>query len=313
MHYTFKQLNKGSFYCIQFQAMASLCEVLVETQNAELVYKIGCLAEAEAKRIEAKFSRYTNNNVCYAINNAQGKPLAIDTETASLLHFAAQCYEMSDGMFDVTSGILRRAWTFDGSNRLATQAQISTLLPLVGWQQVTLTDHTLQMPTGMEIDFGGIGKEYAVNCVAQICTQQAPDISILINFGGDIQVTQARKNKQAWQIGIEDPTFKADAKIKANAASKPLKTELAIKQINIQQGGLATSGDARRYLLHNHIRYSHILNPKTGWPITNAPHSITVATAHCIQAGCLATMALLQGEHAEAFLDAQKVKYWSYH
>ena len=73
---------------------------------------------------------------------------------------------------------------------------------------------------------------------------------------------------------------------------------------------MATSGDARRYLLKDGKRFSHILNPETGYPIENAPRSVTVAAPHCIQAGLLATLALLQGAKAEAFLDDQAVKFW---
>ena len=80
--------------------------------------------------------------------------------------------------------------------------------------------------------------------------------------------------------------------------------------LNLQIGALATSGDARRFLLKDGVRYSHILDPVTGWPIKDAPRSITVAADTCIQAGMLSTLAMLQGEGAETFLSAQDVSYW---
>jgi thiamine biosynthesis lipoprotein len=171
---------------------------------------------------------------------------------------------------------------------------VAELLPLIGWECVTYQQNLITLPAGFELDFGGIGKEYAVDAVAKICTHTQPKTSVVVNFGGDIQVTQARKKNRNWQIGIEDP----------NGDSNALKT------LKISAGGLATSGDARRFLLKDGIRYSHILNPKTGYPITNAARSITIASSHCIQAGLLATLALLQGPDAEAFLEAQNVKYW---
>ncbi len=82
--------------------------------------------------------------------------------------------------------------------------------------------------------------------------------------------------------------------------------------VNIAKGGLATSGDANRFLLKNGKRYSHILNPLTGYPIKNAARSITVASDNCVQAGLLATLAILQGENAESFLDSEGVTYWCY-
>ncbi|WP_340681158.1 FAD:protein FMN transferase, partial [Paraglaciecola sp.] len=74
----------------------------------------------------------------------------------------------------------------------------------------------------------------------------------------------------------------------------------------------ATSGDARRFLVKDGLRYSHILNPKTGYPIINAPRSVTVAASHCIEAGLLATLALLHGQYAEVFLQQQNVQFWCY-
>jgi len=220
--------------------------------------------------------------------------VAIDDETYRLLEFANTCYQLSDGMFDITSGVLRRAWKFDGSDRLPTDEQVTQLLDLIGWKSVIYKQNTITLPAGFELDFGGIGKEYAVDAVAKICAQTQPNISVLVNFGGDIQVTQARSNHRSWQIGIENPNTQSHA----------------LKVLEIKAGGLATSGDARRFLLKDGIRYSHILNPKTGYPITGAARSITIASGHCIQAGLMATLALLQGPNAEAFLKAQNAQYW---
>jgi thiamine biosynthesis lipoprotein len=229
------------------------------------------------------------------INQSKGKPVAIDDETYRLLEFANTCYQLSEGMFDITSGVLRKAWKFDGSDKLPDDQQVAELLPFIGWQSVIYTQESITIPKGFELDFGGFGKEYAVDAVAKICALSQPNISVLVNFGGDIQVTQARTQQRTWQIGIENP----------NAESH------AINVLKIKAGGLATSGDAQRFLLKDGVRYSHILNPKTGYPISHAARSITVASSHCIQAGLLATLALLQGVDAETFLAAQKVKYWS--
>ena len=274
--------------------MASPCELLIDTQDQAVAKQLMTLASRETARIENKFSRYLPDNLMSQINQSNGHPVAIDDETYRLLKFANTCYQLSEGMFDITSGVLRRAWKFDGSDKLPKDQQVAELLPLIGWQSVTYQQDSITLPAGFELDFGGIGKEYAVDAVAKICTQAQPNISVLVNFGGDIQVTQARRNNSSWQIGIEDP----------NGDSK------ALKLLKIKVGGLATSGDARRFLLKDGIRYSHILNPKTGYPITNAARSITIASSHCIQAGLLATLALLQGPDAEAFLEAQNVKYW---
>ena len=287
---------RSDHYCGRFSAMASPCELLMETDDPELARHLTQLACQEALRIEHKFSRYRHDNLLYQINHSAGQPTAIDDETYRLLTFAHTCYQLSEGMFDLTSGVLRKAWQFDGSDRIPADEQVQALLPYIGWTKVQFNEQSISMPAGMELDLGGIGKEYAVDSVAKICLQHAPDISVVVNFGGDIQVTQSRKNQQSWHIGIESLHDQHQA----------------VKLLQIPRGGLATSGDARRFLLKDGQRYSHILNPKTGYPVADAPRSVTVVAAHCIQAGLLATLALLQGPEAETFLQNQGVQYWCY-
>lgn len=277
--------------------MASPCELLIETQDPLFANHLTSLAYKESQRIEQKFSRYLPNNLMAKINHSMGKAVTIDDETFRLLEFANSCFELSDGMFDITSGVLRKAWKFDGSDNLPTPDSVKVLMPHIGWQKVKYAQSSITLAKGMELDFGGIGKEYAVDCVAKLCAESAPTTSIVVNFGGDIQVTRPRQNKQPWHIGIESPE---------DGDKNPAKI------LKIISGGLATSGDARRYLLKNGKRYSHVLNPETGYPIENAARSVTVAAPHCIQAGLLATLALLQGAKAESFLHEQGIKYWCY-
>jgi thiamine biosynthesis lipoprotein len=281
----------------RFYAMASPCEILMETQDALLANHLTNVAYIETKRIEQKFSRYLANNPMADINHSQGKPVNINAEIFRLLEFANSCFQLSDGMFDITSGVLRRAWKFDGSNNLPTPQAVKALMPYIGWQKVKYDQFSITLNKGMELDFGGIGKEYAVDCAAKLCAEYAPLTSVVVNFGGDIQVTRARNNHQPWHIGIESPD------VDNNNSTHILK---------IISGGLATSGDARRYLLNNGKRYSHILNPESGYPIENAARSVTVSAPHCVQAGLLATLALLKGASAEAFLQKQEVKFWCY-
>ena len=293
---TFAMQHKSDHYCGRFYAMASPCELLIDTQDEKLAKQLTSIAQAEVTRIEKKFSRYRTDNLLHQINHSQGQSVIIDDETYRLLLFANTCFELSDGMFDLSSGVLRKAWNFNGSDQLPSPELVSSLLPRVGWQRLRFTSNELIMPADMELDFGGIGKEYAVDCVAKLCNQLAPKLSVVVNFGGDIQVTCPRKKDQSWHIGIESLQGE----------------DLTAQLLHIKAGGLATSGDARRFLLKDGKRYSHILNPNTGYPVEDAPRSVTVAASHCIQAGLLATLALLQGPEAEQFLLNQNVQFWCY-
>ena len=279
----------------RFQAMASPCECLIVCDQEQQAKELLQLAFSEVKRIEQKFSRYRDDNIISQINHSHSEPVTVDIETADLLDFAGQCYELSDGLFDITSGVLREAWKFDSSDCIPENSAVEKLLEKVGWDKVIWTRPELTMQQGMEIDLGGIGKEYAVDQVAKLLKQSAPEVEVLVNFGGDLVATGPRKNQQPWTIGVDDPAHTG---------------EQTIGGIKLSKGAFATSGDARRYLLKDNIRYSHILNPKTGWPVINAPRSVSVIANTCIEAGMFATFALLQGENAREFLEEQEVTYW---
>lgn len=276
----------------RFKAMASPCEVLLEGVDEDRAHRLALQAEAEARRIEAKYSRYRDDSVIAAIHATRGRRIQLDDETAQLLDYADVCHRMSDGLFDITSGVLRAAWRFDGSDRLPAAEQVATLLPRVGWQRVSWQRPWLRLPAGMELDLGGIGKEYAVDRVLAMLRAEGAT-TVLVNFGGDLAVSGPRADGSAWQVGVERPDS-ADAAL----------------QLDLSVGALATSGDARRYLLRDGVRYGHILDPRDGWPVRQAPRSVTVAAGTCSEAGTLATLAMLQGERAQAWLVDQGVPHW---
>jgi thiamine biosynthesis lipoprotein len=275
--------------------MASPCEVLLETDDKDLADRLFHLAEREARRIEQKFSRYRNDNIVHRINNSNGQPVAIDSETFRLLSFADQCFQISEGLFDISSGVLRRCWRFDGTNRLPAQSQIDAVLELVGWDKLRFDDKAISLPTGMEIDFGGIGKEYAVDQVLHMLQQQA-DCSMMVNFGGDCHANAAPRKSDAWITGIENPLKPGDA----------------AEVLCLKHGALATSGDAYRFFEVDGVRYGHIIDPRNGWPVKHAPRSVTVASRTCTEAGILSTLSMLQGPGAEEFLQSQGVDYWCF-
>ncbi len=281
-------------FCIKFDAMASPCEIIVEADDLSLAKKIGELVSLEVWRIEDKYSRYNPNSLCSRINQSGGKPVSIDEETFALLNFADTCFQLSDGIFDITSGVLRKVWHFDCSDNIPSQSAIAEVLSDVGWHKVQYDNKQIVLPKNMEVDFGGIGKEYAVDR-AILLVKTLTESPVLVNLGGDLATNSIRKNGQPWQVGIEHPGF----------------VEKKTMVVSLFKGALATSGDAKRYLFKNNQRYSHILNAKTGWPVENAPHSITVSAPQCIQAGILATLSQMQGGNAEQFLSEQEIKHWA--
>ena len=284
-------LDDGFLY--RFSAMASPCEVHIEGVDEETASRAGKIAEDEALRIERKFSRYRPDSALSLINAAQGRPVEVDAETAALIDYADKCHTVSGGRFDITSGVLRKVWRFDGSDRLPGRSEVDALRPLIGWRKVSWRTPQLTLPPGMEIDFGGLGKEYAVDC-AIIKIRSRIDAPVMVNLGGDLRVSGPRQRGGRWRVAIES----VDDQGRQEGV------------IEIANGALTTSGDARRFLLKDGVRYSHILDPRTGWPVKDPPRSVTVAAPTCIEAGLISTLAMLHGRGAERFLKQEGVSAW---
>lgn len=292
--------RRQDYFVGHFSAMASPCEALIDTTNRDIAFQAIDTARLEAERIEKKFSRYREDNIIHQINS--GKTVTVDDETARLLDYADKLYQISEGLFDITAGVLRRVWKFDGSDRIPKQSDVEKLLPFIGWNKVKWNNPVIQLPDKMEIDLGGIGKEYAVDRSALLTqsflNEQELEASVLINFGGDIAALGPKNgNGREWTIGVDTSI---------DDSEKTHNTVL----LTLIQGGVATSGDTRRFLQKDGKRYGHILDPRTGWPVENAPTLVTVAANTCTDAGMLSTLAMLQGKNAEEFLTVQDVKHW---
>ncbi|MFK8051286.1 MAG: FAD:protein FMN transferase [Halioglobus sp.] len=284
-------IQEDGYWVGRFSAMASPCEILIAVEEEEAARNLTEIAAHEAWRIEQKFSRYRDDGIV-ALINSSSSPVKVDAETAHLLDFAYQCFELSDGLFDITSGILRKVWRFDGGSQLPSTEDVKSLLHFVGLGQASWNSPEFYLPSGMQIDFGGIGKEYAVDKVLGLLRERL-DAPMLVNFGGDIATNRFREHRP-WLVGVENPI-----------------DDDAQALLEIRSGGLATSGSSHRYIVNNGRRYSHVLNPLTGWPVEGPPLSVTVAASNCTMAGMLATYAMLQGENAESYLEEQGVRFWA--
>ena len=274
---------------LSFKAMGSPCELHLHVESQARFQAVAEAALAEIARLERKYSRYLDDSLVSRINACAGDPngTLLDDETASLLDYAALAWEQSGGLFDISSGVLRRAWNFR-SGRLPAPEEIDALRPLVGWDKVRWQRPHLVLPlAGMQLDFGGYVKEYAADRVAGQCR----DLGLrhgLIDLGGDLAVVGPHPDGSPWRVGIRHPRA----------------PEGAIASVALSAGGIATSGDYERCLVVAGRRYAHLLNPKTGWPVRSGLASVTVAASHCLIAGTASTIAMLKGERAgPAWLD----------
>lgn len=276
----------------RFSAMASDCELLFDTLSIQQAKSLGEAIYLETARIESKFSRYLKTSLVSHINQNSGNSIQVDDETAGLLDYADLLFKMSEGRFDITSGVLRQAWHFNSpSNPLPEPQKLQALQAHVGWEKVIWERPILKLQPGMELDLGGLGKEYAVDRALGIA-RATKNTAILINFGGDLAALGPRADQTPWQVGCWDDTQDQES-----------------GRWQLGAGAIATSGNTQRFLIAQGKRYGHILDARTGWPVERAPLSVSVSAPTCLEAGSLSTLAMLHGEKAEAFLEAQNVPY----
>ena len=261
-----------------FRAMAAENEVQLHAASAREAEAAAQAAIDEVRRIEAKYSRYRADSVVSRINAAAGgEAVAIDAETRALLAYADACFVQSDGLFDATSGVLRRVWRFD-AKRVPAGEELAAVLPLIGWRNVELGELSVRLlRPGMELDFGGFGKEYAVDrAIAAIATHGIA--SAMVNLAGDLAILGPHPDGTPWQMGIRHPR-RADA---------------VIATLPVTSGAIATSGDYERFMEVDGVRHCHILDPRTGRSARGF-QSVTVHAPSCLVAGSATTVAMLKG------------------
>jgi thiamine biosynthesis lipoprotein len=291
-------MKDGTDRQFSFRAMGSPCLMRVAAAGKDAIDLIALqralqAAVSEVLRIEKRYSRYRPDSIVSRINAAAGrrKAVRVDEETASLLHFASELHTQSDGLFDITSGVLRRVWDFKAGRCPEPQA-LSTVRSLIGWEAVEFDGQCVRLPrAGMELDFGGIGKEYAADRAATLLLEAGLRHGY-VNLGGDLRLLGSMPDGHPWRLGIAHPRQQGQI----------------ISSVELSGGALATSGDYERFFEANGQRYSHILNPFTGWPVQHW-QSVSVLAPACLAAGALSTVAMLKAQDAPDFLRAQGVSW----
>lgn len=277
-----------NLYRQAFQAMGSPCEIQLYAQTRDHARKIAAHAITDVRRLESRYSRYRSDSFLSDINRvaAAGGSIQVDAETAGLLNYAATCHEQSGGLFDITSGILRRVWRFD-QGKLPDPERVQALLGKVGWHKIRWNPPLLEFTEPeMELDFGGIVKEYAVDRAAALC-REAGLLHGIVNLGGDIKIMGPRADGSPWRIGIRHPRRKG----------------AILATLALLEGAVASSGDYERCITIDDVRYGHVLNPKTGWPVRRLA-SVTVVGDFCVVAGSASTIAMLKEDEGPEWLQS---------
>ena len=277
-----------------FDAMASRCEIRLAAVDGYVAEELAQAAIAEVRRIERTYSRYRTDSIVSRINAAAGRHrVECDEETLQLLAYADHLHGASGGLFDITSGVLRRAWDFRNP-RVPGPDELAPLLALVDWAAVQREGGTIFLPrAGMEIDFGGFGKEYAADRAAALLRQSGARHGY-VNLGGDMRFIGPQPDGQPWSIGIQDPR----------------KPDGIVASIAVSHGALTTSGDYERCFDIDGKRYCHVLHPRTGMPVSHW-RSVSVLAPLAALGGSVSTIAMLKEADGLAFLEASGLAYFA--
>lgn len=266
---------------ISFFAMGTLCSVTFEAPTPTAQRDFTQTVVRWVAGFEAKYSRFIPDSLVGQINAAAGRKwVAIDAETDRMFTLCDQLSFMTHGAFDPTALPLIQLWNWKAEPAVIPDAAaIAGARALVGWEKVERQPDRVFLPQpGMALDFGGFGKEYAVDCVAQLAANFGIQ-SALIDFGQDIRALGHPPGKHAWHVGLEDPHHPGACW-----------NSVAATDISV-----ATSGDYLRCFVKDGRRYGHILDPRTGQPVDNGCLSVTVIAPSCTMAGVLSTSAFIFG------------------
>ncbi len=240
-------------------------------------------AIAEIRRIEKLISSWDSTSQTSEINrNAGIKVVKVDKELYDLVERAIGISKLTDGAFDITYASMDRIWRFDGSmTQMPTTDSIEASVSKVGYENIVLNKKNqtvfLKLP-GMKIGFGAIGKGYAADKAKLLLIKNGVSSGI-INASGDMNTWGVRPNGEPWKVAITNPMNK----------------NKAYGMLPITDGAVVTSGNYEKFVTLNNKRYSHIIDPRTGYPASGLI-SVTVFAPKAELADALATSVFVMGK-----------------
>jgi thiamine biosynthesis lipoprotein len=266
---------------LELTAMSTTCRVHIHGISAAATLDFQNEVVRWVAEFEAKYSRFIPDSVVGRINAAAGEHwVDVDDETDRLLDFCRQLVLFTRGAFDPTALPLVKLWKWNEQPAaVPSDDAIAAARELVGWNKVQRRHRSIFLPcSGMSLDLGGIGKEYAVDRVVSMALERGI-LNVLADFGLDVRAHGHAPGKEFWSVGLEEP-------------AQPGKCWFGLA---VKDHGIATSGDYVRSFQFNGRRYGHILDPRSGCPVNNGCRAVSVVAPTCTVAGALATTAFVLG------------------
>lgn len=277
---------------LAFEALGTRCRVSFGAPSP-LARRLHEAVLAWIAHFEARYSRFLPDSLISRINRAAGQaPVAIDPDTERLFALCDQMHFITRGTLDPSALPLVRLWNWKAEPPVVPDAAaIEAARQLCGWRKVQRQPGSVFLPVaGMGLDLGGMGKEFAVDQVAELLAAEGAS-GILVDFGADVRVIGSPPDgRPGWHVGLDDPR-------------QPGRCWCGL---GLREGGVATSGDYVRNFVAGGRRYGHILDVRTGRPVENGCLAVSVFGPNCTFAGMLSTAAFVLGpEEGLRLVEAQ--------
>lgn len=232
--------------------------------------------QKECQRYDQLLSKTAEDSDVWRINHSQGQRVAVSDETREILEKALEYSRLSDGAFDVTIEPCVALWDFseDSDKTLPDEKALAQAAERVDWQQVDINEDGVLLPEGVTIDLGAIAKGYITDRIADFMRQRGVESGYL-NFGGNVLTIGGKPNGEPWSIGIRDPKAPGGQDIIGAVKSR----DMAVVTSGIYERGFDLDG----------VRYHHLLDPATGWPVQNELAGVTIVAEDAFDADALST------------------------
>lgn len=238
---------------------------------------------------EKLLSRTMEGSDIWNINHAKGEAVAVSDDTARVLELALDICKKSDGALDITIAPTVDLWDFkSGEAVLPADKDIAAAMDKVDYTKITLNGNNVRIPEGMQIDLGAVAKGYIADRVEEFLRDKGVE-SAALNFGGNVIAMGEKPDGSAWNIGIQDPA----------APTGESALVLGVKDLSV-----VTSGVYQRGFDLNGVRYHHILDSQTGYPVQNGLASVTIISNGSALGDALSTACFAMGSDGLAFAES---------
>ena len=283
-----------NLYERSFHSMGSTVELKFYSPSEELFHRVVNACVERTKEIDRLFSNYRDDSVLAEVNrNAGVDPVSVPEEFLRLVRTSIRYSELTEGAFDITVSSLFEFWRAETkAGRLPARSRIRDALECTGFRKIRIDEVKSQVfleGDCVKLDFGAIGKGYAVDEMVKIAKKSGITRG-LVNFGGNIYAMKPPAGKKSWNVGVRKPGSGSEI----------------ISNMDLVNKGIATSGDYERYFKHEGKRYSHIIDPRTGWPVEGVT-SVVAVSKTATEADVLSTAVSVLGSlGAQTFIQRDK-------